>query len=102
MRRRVHWLVRSRIYQSPQGGCGTAGLLLLGNEAVYYVIWPAPVGTHSGGEPLPFHAGTVALLWRFELLVSKKLFDILLQDFFLGIAALPGVGSQVSCVSSFV
>ena len=39
-----------------------------GDEEVCYAMWPAPVGTHSDGEPLPHHVGFAAQLMPFVYL----------------------------------
>ena len=53
----------------PSGRLWHCGSAAVGDEEACFAMPPAPVGTGSSGEPLPLHAGTVALLqqpdfWR--------------------------------------
>ena len=37
-----------------------SGPATVGEEEVGYAMWPAPVGTHSSGKPLPLHTDLAA------------------------------------------
>ena len=68
MRQHMHWLVCSCIHMNLQGRLWHCGSAAVGDEEACFAMPPAPVGTSSSGEPLPLHAGTVALLQQPDFL----------------------------------